>query len=440
MFGARIHPRHSTHRDHEPQAWSADLQVDPFGARRTTPNGSLALRFMGRVRLWGKNLRAKDARFSLRTITSLVLTCRLLGWVCFARAAEPDKANDSNRAAIAAEALSRLKGIDLEANPGVRTAVMKVLDQVRGTPQFVEIVRDFKIQGQDEPLLEIAVKYPDDSTGVEATRLILAGRNFGLLKGSLAGANAARVAEALGHTGQRELVPLLEPVVADTRRDLALRKQAVRALAQVQEGAAALLRLAKEEKLPDDLKPLAGSELGNARWAKIKAEAAQILPVPQGRDSQPLPPVSQLVRMHGDAMRGAEVFRRDTVGCIKCHQVNGDGIEFGPNLSEIGTKLGKEALFEAILDPSAGISFGYEAWQIELKNGDEAYGLIVSETADEVALKTQGGIVTRYKKSDIARREQQKLSIMPAGLQQALSTQDLVDLVEYLASLKKAAK
>src|SRR5436190_13660077 len=251
MFGARIHPRHSTHRDHEPQAWSADLQVDPFGARRTTPNGSLALRFMGRVRLWGKNLRAKDARFSLRTITSLVLTCRLLGWVCFARAAEPDKANDSNRAAIAAEALSRLKGIDLEANPGVRTAVMKVLDQVRGTPQFVEIVRDFKIQGQDEPLLEIAVKYPDDSTGVEATRLILAGRNFGLLKGSLAGANAARVAEALGHTGQRELVPLLEPVVADTRRDLALRKQAVRALAQVQEGAAALLRLAKEEKLPD---------------------------------------------------------------------------------------------------------------------------------------------------------------------------------------------
>ena len=209
MFGARIHPRHSTHRDHEPRAWSADLQVDPFGARRTTPNGSLALRFMGRVRLWGKNLRAKDARFSLRTITSLVLTCRLLGWVCFARAAEPDKANDSNRAGIAAEALSRLKGIDLEANPGVKTAVMKVLDQVRGTPQFVEIVRDFKIQGQDEPLLEIAVQHPDDSTGVEATRLILAGRNFGLLKGSLAGANAALRSEIderrqadLGTTGQ----------------------------------------------------------------------------------------------------------------------------------------------------------------------------------------------------------------------------------------------
>src|SRR5205823_13491201 len=153
-----------------------------------------------------------------------------------------------------------------------------------------------------------------------------------------------------------------------------------------------------------------------------------------------LPPVTELVKLKGDPVRGAEVFNREAVGCFKCHQVNGHGTDFGTNLSEIGTKLAKEALCEAILDPSAGISFGYEAWQIELKNGDEAYGLIVSETADEIALKTQGGIVTRYKKSDIARREQQKLSIMPAGLQQALSTQDLVDLVEYLAALKKAAK
>src|SRR5438093_9129918 len=149
---------------------------------------------MESARLWGKN---KCARFSFRTMTSLVLSGHLLCLICVVTAAEPDQQSDPSRAAIAAEALSRLKGIDLEANPGVRMAVMKVLDQVRGTPQFVEIVRDFKIQGQDEALLEIAVKYPDDSTGVEATRLILAGRNFGLLKGSLVGANAARVAEAL---------------------------------------------------------------------------------------------------------------------------------------------------------------------------------------------------------------------------------------------------
>ena len=52
-------------------------------------------------------------------------------------------------------------------------------------------------------------------------------------------------------------------------------------------------------------------------------------------------------------------------------------------------------------------------------------------------MKAQTGIVTKYKKSDIARRHQQKLSLMPAGLQQTMSIQDLVNLVEYLSSLKK---
>ena len=103
-------------------------------------------------------------------------------------------------------------------------------------------------------------------------------------------------------------------------------------------------------------------------------------------------------------------------------------------------KLRQEALFEAILDPSAGIAFDYEAWQIEFKNGDEAYGLIVSETADELALKAQNGIMSQYKKSEIAQRQKSKISLMPAGLQQAMSLQDLVDLVKYLTSLKRASQ
>jgi hypothetical protein len=46
--------------------------------------------------------------------------------------------------------------------------------------------------------------------------------------------------------------------------------------------------------------------------------------------------------------------------------------------------------------------------------------------------------VTRYKKNDIAKRQQMKLSIMPAGLQQTMTAQELVDLVEYLIILKKS--
>jgi putative heme-binding domain-containing protein len=163
---------------------------------------------------------------------------------------------------------------------------------------------------------------------------------------------------------------------------------------------------------------------------------AELLPLPLGKNSMQLPSISELAQMKGDAAKGAEVFRLEIVGCNKCHQVNGQGTDFGPDLSEIGGKLGKDALYESILDPSAGISFGYETWQLELKNGDEAFGLIVSETADEVALKVAGGIVTRYPKSEIIKRQKQTLSIMPAGLQQTMTKEELVDLVEYLVSLK----
>ena len=147
--------------------------------------------------------------------------------------------------------------------------------------------------------------------------------------------------------------------------------------------------------------------------------------------------MAELVKRKGDIKRGESVFFRETVLCARCHQVNGKGIEVGPALSEIGTKLPKSELYEAIFDPNAGISFGYETWTVELKNGEQAFGLIVSDAADELALKAVTGVVMRYKKSEIKSRKQSSLSIMPGGLQVAMSEQDLVDLVEYLSSLKK---
>ena len=52
-------------------------------------------------------------------------------------------------------------------------------------------------------------------------------------------------------------------------------------------------------------------------------------------------------------------------------------------------------------------------------------------------MKAPGGVLTHYKKADITKREKQTLSIMPLGLQANLATQEFVDLVEYLSSLKK---
>jgi len=377
-----------------------------------------------------------------------ILSARLaMAWLLFALiipAAGPFKSSAAeeapDRTAMAVEALSRLQGIDVNQNPKIKETILRVLEKTRGTANFVKLVRQFKLADQDSGLLEVAVQNSANETGVDAMRLMLANTNYSLLQSILEGTNLAvaiKAAEALGNTGQNESTKVLLPLVAATRSDLALRKQAVRSLAQTPEGAAGLIRLAKDQKLPEDLKLTASSELSRVRWPAIKAEAATLLPLPQGRNAEPLPPLAELLKMPGDPANGAKIFSSPTVGCANCHQVKGQGVDFGPNLTEIGSKLGKDALYEAILDPSAGISFGFEAWQLQLKSGDEAYGLLVSETAEELALKAVGGIVTRYKKADIAQREQMKLSIMPVGLQQAMTTQELVDLVEYLFSLKK---
>jgi putative heme-binding domain-containing protein len=358
-------------------------------------------------------------------------------FLLLAPAVAPAESGSEDQTTIAVEALRRLKGIDLETNPSLKNVVLRVLASTKGTPAFVELVREFRIRDQEGELLQIAVRYPGETAGVEALRLILENGRLDLLKEALRGDQARDLVRVMGNAGRKELVPLLSDIPSDLDKDAALRKEAVRALARTEEGARLLLRKAKEGALPEELHWVAASELSHARWPQIKQQALRILPVPRAQDAEPLPPVSQLIRQTGDIGHGAEVFARESVGCITCHEVNGKGTNFGPKLSEIGTKLGKEALYESILDPSAGISFGYEGWQIDLKNGDEAYGIIVSETADELAIKAQTGIVTRYPKAEMTGRERMKTSIMPSGLEQTMSRQDLVDLVEYLSSLKK---
>lgn len=351
------------------------------------------------------------------------------------------RADEPDRTAIALEALSRLKGVDLKTNAPVREAVTRLLEKTRGTASFVRLVRDFHIEGHDGELLKIAINNPSDEGGVEAMRLLLAGKDLDLVRRSLDNTNrnfAEKTAEALGNSASKESVALLLPLVTDTNRGVALRKQAVRSLAQTRDGATALLNLAREDNLPADLKLTASMALNQVSFPRLKADAAQLLPLPQSKNAQPLPPISELLKMSGDPKRGAEVFAREEVTCTKCHRVNDKGGDVGPALSEIGTKLGRDALYETILDPSAGISTGFEAWSIEQKSGDELLGIITSETVDEIVMKDIRNIPIHVKKGDITRRAQSKLSLMPAGLQQTMSTQDLADLVEFLASLKKA--
>ncbi|MCF7764236.1 MAG: c-type cytochrome [Verrucomicrobia bacterium] len=346
-----------------------------------------------------------------------------------------------DRVALAIEALTQLGKERVAGDPKLSALLQRALDATRGTPRFVDLVRRMEVSGQSEGLIETALNASDLSVGAEALRMVLDENGQDLLGSHLKSADSAaliRLVQALGNTGDQNAHALMEPIALDSSANLEVRRQVVRSMAQTRAGSSALLALARSDRLPNELKLVARGELHAARWPEIRAEAEQLLPAPKSSGAEPLPPIRELIERSGNPERGALVFEKPEVGCIRCHQVNGRGTDFGPKLSEIGTKLGKDALYEAILEPSAGISFDYEAWEVLLNNGEETLGLIVSETAEEITVKTQNGVLTRYPKDGIESRRKMSTSIMPSGLEQTMSVSDLTDLVEYLASLKAA--
>src|SRR5207302_1300291 len=143
----------------------------------------------------------------------------------------------------------------------------------------------------------------------------------------------------------------------------------------------------------------AASLLHNISHKDVRDEAAKLLPPPTAKGSEKLPAMEKLLAMKGNPAHGKEVFVAAT--CATCHVINGQGTSYGPELSEIGAKLPKEAIYTSILYPSAGISMGYEGWIISTKDGDDLDGIIASDTADQIVLRRAGGIQTAIKKSDI---------------------------------------
>ena len=345
---------------------------------------------------------------------------------------------DNAATEITREALTRLKGTDLAADPKLAAALTRTLDRARGTPQFIALVRDFGAKNQAAALLETAVAIGADSAAGDAVKLVLADRDADqVIATALAGPKGDAVLALLGSTATPRGTALLGRLASDAQKPIAARQQAIRALARTQPGAEALLKLARNNQFAPELAATAGSALRMVQFASLQKDIDQLFPASASLDGKKLPPIAELVKLTGDIAKGRAIYERAESSCVICHRVNDKGVDFAPALSEIGTKLPKEALYDSIINPNAGVTMGFETTQIALKDGGAGLGIVRSETGDELVLALPGGVATKFRKSDIAKREKLTTSLMPSGLNQALTQDDLVNLVEYLASLKK---
>lgn len=340
---------------------------------------------------------------------------------------------------VALEAVRRLKGHDLSGNPALRTAVGRVVDQVRGESPMVELIRDFDLRERTGDLLEFIQKKPRDDAATEAVRYLAKVDPESVLR--LLGGESLEVAvvECVARTGLVEWNPGLEALVGGKDQSESIRRVAMSGLLMSEAGAGRLVELMKGSRVTDGLRREGIAGLLKVRWPGV-VDSARRLSGTGGEGARAgLPPKARLLEVQGDVARGHRVFRRPDLACLSCHVVGREGSDFGPNLTEIGAKLGRDALYDAIVEPSAGISFGFEAWLVDLADGEQVLGLIASETESEITVRTQGGHSTRYRKVDVLRREKQVQSIMPEGLHESLSVQDFADLLFYLGSLKPAS-
>jgi quinoprotein glucose dehydrogenase len=138
----------------------------------------------------------------------------------------------------------------------------------------------------------------------------------------------------------------------------------------------------------------------------------------------------------GNAENGRWVFlAKAEVSCLRCHKINGEGGEVGPDLSHIGSREKREYILESIVDPNRQIAKGFETVVLETKAGRVHVGVLKSEDDNQVRLMTAEGVLVTVPKADIEERQRGK-SAMPEDLIKALSKRELRDLVEFLANAK----
>ena len=347
--------------------------------------------------------------------------------------------NGPHKNEIILTALNQLDSSSITRSPKVKTVLEGILPAIKGSQEFVDLVGRYKVHSQNDNLLQIALAHPDSSIGAQAATLLLKSGGANLLKQAMNSTDeqtATAALKVLGTAGNTEATNLIQSVIMDKSSSLAVRQNAVKTLGAGWSGSERLLNMVKDGKLPKELEPTAAVTLSVAYRKDVRQQALQYISS-TGTGGKPLPPINVLAKQSGDMAVGQQVFSKT---CVTCHRIGNEGANFGPALSQIGSKLTKEALYVAILHPDAGISFGYEGYIFKLKDGSEVGGIISSETDDAVEVTIPGGVKKQLNKSEIASRKKMENSMMPSNLQQTMTPQELVSLVEYLYAQKGAAK
>jgi putative heme-binding domain-containing protein len=243
-----------------------------------------------------------------------------------------------------------------------------------------------------------------------------------LARARLAPDQLSRLAEVLKAVGPVEVDRLL--VAFEQSTDEALGLRLIKAL-----GESAALSSLRIDALKAHLAKYgpAVQKQAEALYARLNVDAAK----QKAQLEQLLTTLSA-----GDIRRGQLVFHSEKAACYSCHAIGYRGGNVGPDLTKIGSVRSERDLLESIVFPSASFVRSFESIAIATQDGKLYNGLIRGETADELVLATGVNQEARISRREIEEMRPSTVSVMPAGLDQQLTPQELADLVAFLKACR----
>jgi putative membrane-bound dehydrogenase-like protein len=136
----------------------------------------------------------------------------------------------------------------------------------------------------------------------------------------------------------------------------------------------------------------------------------------------------------GDIRRGQAIFNSTRAACSSCHAIGYIGGNLGPDLTRIGQVRTERDLLEAVVYPSASFVRSFEPMLVATSAGEEYSGLIKNDSGDEIVIATGPETNVRLARNSIAEIRPSRVSVMPQGFDQQLTTQELADLIAFLKS------
>ena len=132
--------------------------------------------------------------------------------------------------------------------------------------------------------------------------------------------------------------------------------------------------------------------------------------------------------------RGKQMFA--VAQCYKCHRFAGQGGIQGPDLTASSQRFSIKDMLTAIIEPNKEISDQYEATVFQTEE-ETVIGRVANLNGDNLMVATNmldPGNFINLKRSDIIDMKPSKASMMPSGLLDTLTEEEIFDLLVYLQS------